>query len=130
MRHVRLLLAAALIGGLVVIPAAAWAASPADVNGSWESVDRRDGSNQVMEVSVNPALRARVVLFDDFATVCGGGSVLARGNGSLAGDVITINFTNIKCENGTKVGPITVTYTYNAALNKLTDSDGTDWFRP
>lgn len=125
----RMVLLVAVMSMAMALPAVAQAATPADVNGTWTSIDI-DGSNQVMEVRVNAANRARIVLLDDDGTVCGGGSALiARGTGTLTGDVITVDY-KIKCDNGVKVTVTGFTYEYNSAAGTLTDAVGVEWSRP
>ncbi len=126
--RVRLILLTGVLAIAMAVPAIAQAATPEDVNGVWTSIDPVDGSNQIMEVRVNPANRARIVLFDDFATGCGGGAADARGNGSLSGDDVTVTF-RVRCENRTRVGPVTVIYTYDQATDTLSDGFGTVWSR-
>lgn len=128
-KRLHLFVVIALLGALLVMPTVAQAATPADVNGTWTSVDI-DGSNQVMDVRVNPAGRARIVLHDDDGTICGGGSALiARGTGMLVGDVITVDY-KIKCDNGVKATVTGFTYAFNSAAGTLTDSVGVMWTRP
>lgn len=125
----RVALLTVVLGVAMAVPAVANAATPADVNGTWTSVDI-DGSNQIMDVRVNPANRARIVLHDDDGLICGGGSALiARGNGSLSGDVITVDY-KIKCDNGLKATVTGITYAYGAATGTLTDNFGVVWSRP
>lgn len=126
----RVALLTVVLGVAMAVPAVANAASPTDVNGTWTSVDNADGSNQIMDVRVNPANRARIVLRDDDGLICGGGSALiARGKGSLSGDVITVDY-KIKCDNGLKATVTGITYTYDAATGTLTDNFGVVWSRP
>lgn len=128
-KRLHLFVVIALLGALLVMPTVAQAATPADVNGTWTSVDI-DGSNQVMDVRVNPANRARIVLHDDDGMICGGGSPLvAKGNGTLTGDVITVAYT-IKCDNGVKATVTGFTYVFDSTTGTLTDAVGVVWTRP
>jgi hypothetical protein len=75
-----------MLAALAIAPAAAHAATPADVDGTWGSIDI-DGSNQVMMISTLPSGAFSVLLTDDNATVCRGGPALAVGFGALRGSV-------------------------------------------
>lgn len=103
----------------------AGAATVSDVDGLWAGVDI-DGSNQLMLIAGSEA-SLRLLLFDDDATVCGGGPVLAFGSGSLTGDVVSATY-RLWCFNGTTVGPASITYTFDAASGTLLDGVGATWF--
>jgi len=127
--RIRVAMVVMVLATAMAIPATASAATPADVNGTWTSIDI-DGSNQVMEVRVNPANRARIVLYDDDGLICGGGSVLiARGTGDLTGDVISVDY-RIRCDNGVTATVTDVTYVYDDTTGTLTDEFGVVWTRP
>ena len=126
--RIRVAMVVMVLATAMAIPATASAATPADVNGTWASIDI-DGSNQVMEVRVNPANRARIVLYDDDGLICGGGSALiARGTGDLTGDVIAVDY-RIRCDNGVTATVTDVTYVYDDTTGTLTDEFGVVWTR-
>jgi hypothetical protein len=114
----------AVVTGLLLAGPAV-AATPAEVDGTWGSVDI-DGSNQIMMIKAQPSGSFSVLLTDDWATVCRGGPALAVGTGALRGDILSVRY-DVRCYNGTPVGPVTVVYTYASATNTLTDSVGVVW---
>jgi hypothetical protein len=126
---IRKTLLAIAVGAAAVlfVPAAANAATAADVDGLWTSIDV-DGSHQAMEV-VSVGSGFGVILFDDNATMCGGGFALAFGPATLAGDTLSAHL-NVFCFNHHPLAPVTDNFVFDAATTSLVDSGTAVWTRP
>jgi hypothetical protein len=136
-RKLQVLLAAAsslLIAAALVVGAAA---APDPFKGTWYSVDT-DGSNQTLHVGGGPGGTYHVRYHDDGATVCGvdpvtdvilyaasGSGALTSAGNVLSGDVALYCFASPRLF----YGNVTLTYSYNAGTDTLTDFWGIVWHR-
>jgi hypothetical protein len=76
------------VAAALLLPAAALAAPSDQFTGAWVATDT-DGSTLRLEISAANAAGVRhVVLFDSYATACGGGSATGIGSGSVSGDTL------------------------------------------
>ncbi len=133
--RMRLVLAAALLAGMLAIPAATAAAPPSPFTGSWTSVDV-DGSNQRLSIGGGPS--PRVLLYDDGATVCGldgaGDPIYAArasGRATVGGTTLTVDI-DLYCLASPTYFLDTfagLTFDHDAGTDTLTDFSGVVWSR-
>ena len=133
-RGITVLLSVLLLAAFLVTPAAA-ARDP--FRGVWVSIDI-DGSSQRLVVGGGRAGTYRALFYDDGATVCGldpdTGDILyaavARGPFTLSGNTISADLP-ITCLSRPpgSIGVYTLTFTYDAASDTLTDGIGVVWYR-
>ena len=122
--------AALAVGSMLVAPTTASATSDA-FRGTWTSTDF-DGSNQWLAIGGSGTAGLHSVrLFDDSATsVCGGSPATAEGQGTTAGNILTMTGV-LTCRPGGNPlrFRITVEYVYSPEPDTLTDSFGVVWQR-
>lgn len=117
---------AAAVSG-VAVPSGA--AGPDPFDGVWASTDV-DGSEQTLTVSgAAPATRS-VTLFDESASVCGGAPAQLTGPGAVNGTSLDVTGPLTCRPGGNQLRVrISVTWTYDASTDTLTDQFGVVWHR-
>lgn len=89
-------------------------------NGVWEAIDPVDGSNLTVRVS-GPSDRARLLLFDDRATIAcpvRDSAAVAWGGGAWVGDSLDLT-VRIRCLGEPSPGPVALNFTYDSATDTL-----------
>jgi len=108
----------------------------ADAVGDWESTDI-DGSYQTITITQNSDGTFSIDYYDDGATICGlasDGTILypatLEGTGTATGLALDVSLS-ITCHGDTDFaeGPVSVTFTYDAAADTIVDSIGVAWTR-
>ncbi len=114
---------AALVAATVVTAVVGWvqaagaAGPPAPFVGVWEAIDA-DGSNLLTAFSGGSVVRW--TQFDDYATACGGSTVVWRGSGTLEGNVLTGAFDDLRCHGGlTWTGPFPSVFVYDPGTDTI-----------
>jgi hypothetical protein len=95
----------------------------------WTSTDAVDGSSQALIVVPTGAQRARVILIDAGASVCGGSPLtpaLGTGRGAVSGEEMTVTYRLI-CLNGSPSSTPTVVYTLQPDDTLTEDVSATVW---
>jgi von Willebrand factor type D domain len=95
--------------------------------GKWKSVDT-DGSNQTLTITRRGDGAYDVILFDDYASSCGGGTATGAGVGTVSGNTMS-GTTTITCADGRVTGTFPFKGTYDAKTDTFTDGLGVVWSR-
>src|SRR5262249_40948630 len=93
--------------------------------GAWESTDVVDGSHQTLTITADLQVSYR----DDRAATCGGRPAHSTGTGSISGTQLTVVFAVYCLLPLESHGTATVTFTYNASRDTLSDDFGDLWTR-
>ena len=103
--------------------------------GAWENLDIVDGSHQGLTIAPRHGAY-RVVYRDDAATACGYDAkgrlypLLGIGSGTAAGDVLTADIVFwCMTHRPTVLAELTMTFTYHAFTDTLTDNWSQEWNR-
>lgn len=96
--------------------------------GAWESTDVADGSHQTMTIAAD-GTQVSVGYHDDKASVCGGRQFQGSGTGSISGTQFTVVLKGNCLQPLQPTGDATLTFTYNASRDTLSDNFGNVWNR-
>ena len=121
-RTIRLFIIFAALAGIFSLTAPAATAAPGHpANGIWEATDPVDGSALTVRIA-GPSDRARLVLFDDEATIAcpvADSAAIAFGSGAWIGDSLDLT-VRIRCLGEPNPGPVALNFSYDAATDTLT----------